>query len=147
MKRLLLAVLVVAGLGTSAFATDANNKVSTRAQNSFAEKFAGAQNVQWTAKENFNKVSFTLADEQVEAFFATDGDLIGFSRKVDFKSLPLSGIQKIKKEYADYTVRETIEFQQNDEKAFYVSLEKDGKRQILEVSLYGNVSVFHGAGK
>lgn len=146
MKRLLLAVLVVAGLGTSAFATDAN-KVSTRVQNSFAEKFASAQNVQWTAKENFNKVSFTLADEQVEAFFAIDGDLIGLSRKVDFKSLPLSGIQKIKKEYGAYTVKETIEFQQNDEKAFYVSLEKDGKRQILEVSLYGNVSVFQGAAK
>jgi opacity protein-like surface antigen len=146
MKRLLLAVLVVAGLASSAFATDAN-KVSTRVQNSFAEKFVNAQNVQWTAKENFNKVSFTLADEQVEAFFAIDGDLLGYSRKVDFKSLPLAGIQKIKKEYAGYTIRETIEFQQNDEKAFYVSLEKDGKKQVLEVSLYGSVSIFKGSGK
>lgn len=141
MKKLFLAALVVAGLGTSAFALDAN-KVSARAQNSFEEKFANAKNVKWTAKDSYNKVSFTLADEQVEAFFATDGDLLGLSRKVGFKSLPLNAIQKIKKEYAAYTVKETIEFEQTDEKSYYVSLENGDKKKILEVSLYGNVSVY-----
>lgn len=141
MKKLLLAALVVAGLGTSAFALDVN-KVSTRVQNSFEEKFANAKNVKWTAKDSYNKVSFTLADEQVEAFFATDGDLLGLSRRVGFKSLPLNAIQKIKKEYAAYTVKETIEFEQTDEKSYYVSLENGDKKKILEVSLYGNVSVY-----
>ena len=144
MKKLLLAVLVVAGLGSSAFATDVN-RVSSKAQNSFTEKFGNAQNVKWTAKESYNKVTFTLADEQVEAFFATDGDLIGLSRQVEFKTLPLAAIQKIKKEYAGFSVKETIEFEQNDEKSFYVSLVNADKKQILEVSLYGNVSVFRGA--
>lgn len=146
MKKLLLAVLVVAGLGSSAFATDVNS-VSTKVQNSFAEKFGNAVNVKWTSKENFNKVTFTLGDEPVEAFFASDGDLIGISRKVDFKSLPLAAIQKIKKEYAGFSVKETIEFEQSNDKSFYVSLEKDNKRQILEVSLYGSVSVFRGIEK
>ncbi len=144
MKKLLLAVLVVAALGSSAFATDVS-RVSSKAQNSFAEKFGNAQNVKWTAKESYNKVTFTLADEQVEAFFATDGDLIGLSREVAFKSLPLAAIQKIKKEYAGFSVKETIEFEQNDEKSFYVSLVNADKKLILEVSFYGNVSVFHGA--
>ncbi len=146
MKKLLLAVLVVAGLGTSAFATDVNG-VSTRVQNSFAEKFGNAQNVKWTSKESYNKVTFTLADEQVEAFFAIDGDLIGFSRKVEFKSLPLTAIQKIKKEYEGFAVKETIEFEQNNEKSYYVSLENGDKKQILEVSLYGSVSVYRSNGK
>jgi hypothetical protein len=83
----------------------------------------------------------------VEAFFATDGDLMGYSRKVEFKSLPLVAIQKIKKDYAGYAVKETIEFEQNEEKTFYVSLENGNKKQILEVTLYGNVSVYHGAAK
>ena len=146
MKKLLLAALVVAGLGSSAFATDAT-KVSSKAQNSFEAKFGNATNVKWTPRESYNKVSFTLADEQVEAFFAIVGDLIGFSRKAAFKSLPLAAIQKIKKEYAGYTVKETIEFEQNEEKSFYVSLENGDKKQILEVSLYGSVSVYRGVVK
>ena len=146
MKKLLLAALVVAGLASSAFATDVT-KVSSKAQTSFESKFGNATNVQWTAREGYNKVTFTLADEQVEAFFATDGDLIGFSRNTAFKSLPLAAIQKIKKEYAAYTVKETIEFEQNEEKSFYVSLENGDKKLILEVSLFGNVSVYRGKAK
>ena len=146
MKKLLLAALVVAGLGTSAFAMDLN-KVSVKVQNSFEEKFANAKNVKWTAKDSYNKVSFTLADEQVEAFFSVDGDLLGLSRKVDFKSLPLSAIQKIKKAYAAYSVKETIEFEQTDEKSYYVSLENGDKKLILEVSFYGSVSVYRGTAK
>ncbi len=146
MKKLLLAILVVATLGTSAFATDAN-KVSSKVKNSFEAKFVNAQNVKWTARDTYNKVSFTLEGEDVEAFFASDGDLIGYSRKVELKNLPLNAIQKIKKEYAGYAVKETIEFEQNGEKAFYVSLENGDKKQILEVSLYGMVSVYRAAGK
>lgn len=146
MKKLLLAALVVAGLASSAFATDVT-KVSSKAQTSFESKFGNATNVQWIAREDYNKVTFTLADEQVEAFFATDGDLIGFSRNTAFKSLPLAAIQKIKKEYAAYTVKETIEFEQNEEKSFYVSLENGDKKLILEVSLFGNVSVYRGKAK
>lgn len=146
MKKLLLAALVVAGLGSSAFATDVT-KVSSKAQTSFESKFGNATNVQWIAREGYNKVTFTLADEQVEAFFATDGDLIAFSRNAAFKSLPLAAIQKIKKEYAAYTVKETIEFEQNEEKSFYVSLENGDKKLILEVSLFGNVSIYRGKAK
>ena len=146
MKKLLLAILVVAGLGTSAFATDVT-KVSSRAQSSFEARFGNAQNVKWIAKDSYNKVTFTLAGEDVEAFFATDGDLIGLSRKVELKNLPLTAIEKIKKEYADYSVKEVIEFEQNEEKSFYVSLQKADKKQILEVSLYGNVSVYRGNSK
>jgi len=146
MKKLLLAALVVAGIGSSAFAMDVS-KISSKAQTSFEAKFASATNAKWSARDNYNKVSFTLADENVEAFFATDGELIGVSRKVEFKNLPLSAIQKIKKEYASFKVTDAIEFEQNDEKAYYVSLHDGNKKHVLEVSLYGNVSIFRGSSK
>lgn len=146
MKKLLLAALVVAGIGSSAFAMDVN-KISSKARTSFEAKFENATNAKWSVKNNYNKVSFTLADEAVEAFFATDGELIGVSRKVDFKSLPLSAIQKIKKEYASFQVTDTIEFERNEEKSYYVSLQDGNQKQILEVSLYGSVSIFRGSSK
>lgn len=146
MKKLLLAALVVAALGTSAFAMDVNT-VSTKVKSSFEARFANASNVQWVTRENYNKVSFELAEENVEAFFAADGELIGYSRKVNFKNLPLTAIQKIKKDYANASVKETIEFHQNEETAFYVSLEEGQKKTILEVSPYGNVSVYRGVSR
>jgi len=146
MKKLILATLLVAAIGTSAFALDVN-KVTTRVQNSFESKFANAQNVQWTARETYTKVAFTLADENVEAFFAVDGEMIGYSRKVEFKSLPLNAKQRIKKDFSNYKVKEAIEFTQNDETAYYVSIENGSTKQVLEVSLYGTVSVYNGKGK
>ena len=72
---------------------------------------------------------------------------MGVSRKVDIKKLPLNAIQKIKKDYAGYKVTDSIEFDQDGEKSYYVSLEDGNKKQILQVSLYGNVSVYKGGTK
>lgn len=83
-----------------------------------------------------------LEGEKVEAFFSSNGDVIGTSRKTEFKRLPLAAIQKIKKTYAKYQVTETIEFELSGERKYYVSVENESDRKILEVSLYGDVSVF-----
>ena len=56
-------------------------------------------------------------------------------------------IQKIKKDYAAYKVTDTIEFDQDGEKSYYVSLEDGNKKQILHISLYGSVSVYRGGTK
>lgn len=142
MKKLFIAALIMVAAGTSAFAADVkvNNKVKTN----FESLFSGAENVSWSGKESFIRATFTLSDEIVEAYFGTDGELIGTSRKVDLKRLPLSAVQKIKKEYASYKITDTIEFERAGERSYYVSLENGNKKQILEVGVYGNVSTFRG---
>jgi hypothetical protein len=146
MKKFFIAALLVAAMGSSAFATDAN-RISVKVKNSFESQFTGAENVSWIQKDTYTKANFTLADENVEAFFAADGELIAFSRKVDLKKLPLIALQKIKKQYSSYKVTDTIEFDQDGEKSYYVSLEDGAKKQILQVSLYGTVSIYTGAKK
>lgn len=101
----------------------------------------------WSAKETFIKAAFTIAEENVEAFFDGEGELIGLCRKVDLKKLPLNAIQKIKKDYASYLVTKAIEFDRDGDKSYYVSLEDGAKKQILEVSLYGGVSKYKASGK
>lgn len=139
MKKVFIAALIVIAAGTSAFAKDVA-KVNYKAKSSFEAKFYGAENVAWSAHENYLKVSFTLAGDRVEAFFQTDGELIGSSRKVEFNQLPLAAKQKIGKDYAAYKVTETIEFEMDGDRSYYVSMENAGKTQILQVSLYGVVS-------
>lgn len=146
MKKLFIAALIVIAAGSSVFAMDAT-KVNYKVKKNFDIQFTGAENVTWSTRENFVKASFTLLDENVDAFFDTDGELVGVSRKVSLKALPLSAIQQIKKDYASYKITDSIEFDQNGDKSYYLSLEDGNKKQILEVSLYGNVSVYKGTKK
>ena len=101
----------------------------------------------WALRETYVKASFTLAEQNVDAFFSPEGDLIAFSRKIELKRLPLNALQKIKKDYGAYTVTESIEFDEDGDKSYYVSLEEGPKKHILQVSLYGSVSVFKGQKK
>jgi hypothetical protein len=146
MKKFLLAVLVTVAVGSSAFAADAN-KLSSKVKNNFDAQFAGAENIEWAVRDTYTKFTFVLAEQKVEAFYSTDGELIATSRKAEFNKLPLSAIQQIKKQYASYKVEETIEFDQDGDRSYYVELDKNGKKQILQVSLYGNVSIYYGANK
>ena len=143
MKKLLLAALIVVAAGSSAFASD-ETKVGFKVKNSFEAQFEGATNAVWTTKDDYLKVSFTLADENVEAFFSVDGEMMGMSRTVDLKKLPLNAIQSIKKIYSAYKVTDTIEFDQEGNKCYYVMLENGNQKSILKVSLYGEVSLFKG---
>jgi len=146
MKRLFIATLLVVAVGSSAFALDVN-KISYKAKNNFEAQFSGTENVTWTLRETYAKASFTLAEQKVDAFFSPEGDLIAFSRTIELKKLPLNALQKIKKDYSTFTVTESIEFDADDEKSYYVSLEDGAKKQIRQVSLYGSVSIYKGQKK
>ena len=81
MKKLLLAALIVVAAGSSAFAIDGTN-VNFKVKNSFEARFSGASNAVWTAKDTYLKVSFTMAEDNVEAFFGKEGERIGPSRTI-----------------------------------------------------------------
>lgn len=146
MKKLFIAALIVLAAGSTAFATDAT-KVNNKIKTSFSSLFANAENVSWTITDQFTRANFILDEENVEAYFSKDGDLIGTSVKIDFKKLPSKALKTIKKEYGSYKVTDCIEFQKDDSSTYYVSLEDGNKKQILEVSLFGAVSVYKGAAK
>jgi hypothetical protein len=142
MKKLIIAVVMTVLVGRSAFAADTKEaaKVSYRIKTDFETRFSGATNVSWTVRDNYTKVAFTLAEQPVEAFFSHDGELIASSRKVEFGKLPLNAIQTIQKKYSTYTVSESIEFDQDGDKNYFVSLQNGSKKQILQVSVYGSVT-------
>lgn len=141
MKKILLAAMFFVAAGSSAFAMDAS-KVNFRVKSNFESLFADAKNVKWDAKENYVKATFQYDDETLEAFFGADGELIGQSRKVEMKELPKNAQQKIKKDFGNYTVTDAIEFVKDGDKSYYVSLEYGAKKRILQVSLFGSISLY-----
>jgi hypothetical protein len=141
MKKIFIAALLAVTVAGSAFAADAN-KLSYRVKSSFEIIFDGAKDVNWTIREAFTKANFTLAGEKVEAFFSPEGELIATARKVQYGTLPFSALQKIQKKYPEAKVEDTIVFDQDGDKNYFVSLHDNGKKEILQVSLSGAVTVF-----
>lgn len=146
MKKIIIAAMFALSIISTAFAADAS-KVSLKILDNFNKQFKSASQVAWTIKEQFTKAEFKVNGIQVEAFFDKEGELIGTSRHADFNQLPMNAIEQIQKDYANYQVSSTIEFDQKGDRNYYVSLEKGNKKQILTVSLYGEVSKFEGLGK
>ncbi|NCI47686.1 hypothetical protein [Sediminibacterium soli] len=149
MKTFFIAALAALTIGGSAFAADKTaadaSKLNSLVKVSFEKQFQEAENVSWTVRNSFIKASFTMLGQQVEAFFGEEGELIGTSRKIEFEKLPLLTVTKIRKDYAGYTVSEAIEFTREDDTNYYVSLSKGDKKQVLQVTPYGSVSVYRSA--
>lgn len=141
MKKLFIAAIMAVAVVGSAFAAD-TKKLSYRVTSTFELRFEGAKEVSWTVRENFIKANFTLAGEKVEAFFSAEGELIATARKAQYGSLPISALQKIQKKYPSAKVDDTIEFDQDGDRSYFVALTDNGKKEILQVSLAGAVSHF-----
>ena len=143
MKKLLFTALIAVAIGTSAFAD--GTKLTYKVLNHFKTEFSGAENVTWKLDNNFAKASFVYDGEKMEAFYNTEGDLIGTSRVFAFDKLPKSALATITKKYPypPYKLNECIEFTNAEgEKNYFVGFETSSESLVLQVGTTGDVSVF-----
>jgi hypothetical protein len=141
MKKLLMAALLFISAATSAFAKDSKS-VNTAASNNFAAEYKKASNVTWTATENYIKASFIMNSERMEAFYNSQGEKIGTSKAFNIENLPVHAKRAFAKKYQGYTVQQAIEFEGNDETAYFISAENDKESVILKVNMFDNMSTY-----
>lgn len=144
MKKLFILTLAVIALGTSAFA-DTNKKTSYNGSSHFTSTYTKAKEVNWTADSKFEKVSFVENGIKKEVFYTPQGELIGTTNTYAFDKLPKSALQTIttKYTYPDYQLEDCIEFKNAyGETSYFISMEKANMKLVLEISSYGQVSIF-----
>lgn len=145
MKKLIILAFIAIATGTSAFA--GTNAATTKVNEHFAASFSKARNVSWKSDSRFEKVSFEMGNEKVNAFYDTDGDLIGTSKNISFDKLPKASLETITTKYTfpEYQVKDVMEFTNaSNEKNYYVSFQKGKESLVLEITKSGIVSVFAG---
>jgi hypothetical protein len=143
MKKILMMALIALATGTTAFAGP--KTVSTKATEHFAAAFKNAKNVNWKVDNRYDKVSFVLDGEKVDAFYDVFGELIGTSKTAAFDKLPKNAIEVITTKYTfpEYQLKDCIEFTTSDnEKNYYVSFDKQNETVVLAITKGGSVSVF-----
>lgn len=141
-KKLFVVALATTCFAASAFAE--GDEANIKAINNLKKEYSDAKNVQWNVTDEYIKATFYWNNQQLEVFYTKDGDTFAQSRHIGLNSLPLKAQQLLEKNYADYNITEAIEFSSEQTGlCYYVSVNKDSVKKILQITPEGTVSTFH----
>ncbi|MBL7733381.1 MAG: hypothetical protein JNM88_19595 [Chitinophagaceae bacterium] len=131
MKKMIL-TLAIAVSTVGAFAREAN--VSEKVLNAFNTEFKAATNVEWTIATDYYMASFQYNEKYINAFYSTEGELLGLSRNLSPADLPLNLQTSLKKEYADYWISDLLEVAKSEGTSYYITLEDADSKIVLKAS-------------
>jgi hypothetical protein len=142
MKKIILSLATVLMMGISAFAATTNEEVNQVAATAFHKAFVNARNIVWEQKQDFLKVTFTLNDQVLFAYYNNNGDLQAVVRNLTSSQLPISLLTDLKKEYNDFWISDLFEIASNDQTNYYITLENADKKIVLRSNGADNWSVY-----
>ena len=155
MKKIFLTIAIAASLLTAnTYAATTTTKVEVGTENvsyaaitKFNNDYPSAANVSWKVSTTFQKVTFTLDDVKMSAFYNLRGELIGVTQNVQFKALPEKARKEIAAKYEGYFAKEVIQLETGDDSSFdntvyFVDLSKDDKEVLIRVTPGAGVYFF-----
>jgi hypothetical protein len=141
-SKLFIATAAALAVTISAFAKTSESANAFVARQ-LKDQFKGASEITWSSNAHLKEASFVWNGQKLHAFYNDDNQQVALSREISEDKLPLKAQQAIAEKYSGYTTTEAIEYNsEEDGLSYYVSLEKDNKKVILNVSPEGSVSVF-----
>ena len=132
MKKQILTLVMLIGLGlSSTFANDAEG-VSDKVTQSFKREFASAKDVQWEKSRDFVKVTFKLNDQVMFGYYNEVGEMIALTRNITSVQLPINLLADIKKNYSQYWITDLFEIAMNNETDYYITVENGDHSIVLK---------------
>jgi len=132
MKKTILALAVILTIGlTSAFANK-GEEVNQRALSSFNKDFLSAKNVSWQQQKDYAKVTFSLNNHVMFAYYNKEGELLAVMRNVLSDQLPIHLLTGVKNNYANYWISDLFEMATEDQTTYYVTVENGEERIVLQ---------------
>jgi hypothetical protein len=131
MRKTILALAAVMMIGLSAFAGKGGD-LNERAKAAFSKEFSTAKNAVWQHTEFLTKVTFTLNDQVLTAFYNPNGDLQAVSRNILSTQLPLNLLADLKINYNGYWISDLFEMAADDQTTYYITLENANRTVVLK---------------
>lgn len=137
MKKIKIGLTAVVLLfAISAFALEPV-KLTPAVKAAFEKNFSNARGVSWEKNNEFYFASFTLNNEDVDAAYNETGELIGISRRISIKDLPLNISLTLAERYAGYEVDKTAVELTVEGSTWYSFKVKSGEK-LLKLKAYAN---------
>ncbi|AXY76461.1 hypothetical protein D3H65_21760 [Paraflavitalea soli] len=144
MKKFFISLLMLISVFSYAATPDKGEKVSAHIQAALEKEFKGAQYIVWQSLKGHQlfHAKFIYNNEQVNAFFEEDGNLLAIGRYIAPASLPLAITKSINSKYAEYELKDVIEYSKSGETSYVISLENEKTRMVVEAYNNGNTYLF-----
>jgi hypothetical protein len=140
-KRILTwALLLVTGISSS-FA-NATKGTDDHIRDSFNKEFKNAQVLSWETYSAFTKATFKMNGLVMFAYFSGNGHLIAVARNILSDQLPISLMASLKQDYSGYWITDLFEITDNNEGSYYVTLENQDNKIVLESDDLGNWTTY-----
>jgi len=131
MKKVILSLATVLMIGISAFASG-NDEVNQLAVSNFNKEFVSARNIVWEQKQDYLKVTFTMNEQVLFAYYNNNGDLQAIVRNIVSSQLPINLLTDMKKDYSGFWISDLFEIASDDQTTYYVTLENADKKIVLK---------------
>lgn len=134
MKRIIITLSVLFTLATTTTAFASEVKVSPSVMQAFKARFADAESVSWSEAKGFTIAEFTIDDEKQIAYFNAAGELTVVAQPLTIKELSKAQRTNLRKNYADYTVVDIYQLEDNEGIKYYAIVENGAKKIILSTT-------------
>ncbi len=139
MKRIILSLSLLLTVAITTTFANGGNPISDQVLKSFKKEFATAQLVQWNDLGEYLKASFVLGDHRVEAYFNTEGELLGSVRGLFYNQLPLAVMTSLDKRFAEADILDVNEITNAGGTSYLVNLEFHDKKYRVKADPGGNL--------
>ena len=131
MKKITIMLAVMLTF-TATWAFSGEKLVDQAALTAFKTEFAGATDATWYADNENYKVTFTLNDQRLVAYYNTDGKFIAVTRYISSVQLPLFLQNSLRKFYRNAWVSDLYEMSTKGRTNYYVTLENADTKTVLK---------------
>lgn len=133
MKKMIMLLAMVFTLSTM-YAFTGEEAVSKKAVSNFKTEFKAATEANWTTGKNYYKVTFTLSDQKLFAYYNMEGDFIAVTRYISSLQLPMTLQTGLRNDYSKYWISDLFEMADKDGTTYYVTLENADAKIVLQSS-------------
>ena len=141
MKKAFVTLFALLTLGVTVLLADTGADVDPKILSAFQKEFSFAKNVNWQEEGNLARVSFSLNDQGVVAWYNSDAELVKTARNILYNQLPISIMRTLDKEHENAAVLGITEISSNNETYYQIQVEKKAKRFLLKAYPSGNIIV------
>lgn len=140
--------LIIIAFLTASFSLHAEEvvTVSPNVLKSFEKTFVNASEVNWVSNEDISIAEFKFNNQYITAYYSNAGNLLGLRKNLLSTQLPVLLGASLKEQYCGYWITDLMEYGNQGETAYYVTLENANTRIILKSSL-NTWSLFHKSDK
>ena len=141
MKKMITLAAIFISATLTAFRAEAGDNVNSRVLEQFKKEFSEATDIKWSVTNEIVKANFNYHNARTEAYFTTDGQLIGTARSILFSQLPIAVAKEVEKKYAATTVYEIVEYYVNGETQYSMIVDLGKNKLKIKSTAGGNTWV------